>query len=181
MFSGKEISAGLVLVGAFIAGLLSIPSQDGENGVRHLAAAQAGQELAGQELAGQEQEGQDVVDGAVSVNPNILSKEDPVPESRLRHVVLFQFKESSSPQDIEKVVNAFRKLPEQIPQIAEFEYGENNSPEGLDAGFTHCFLVTFGSEKDRDAYLPHPEHQRFVELLRPHLEKALVVDYWTKQ
>ncbi len=27
-------------------------------------------------------------------------------------------------------------------------------------------------------YLPHPEHTAFVNLLKPHLEKAVVVDYW---
>jgi hypothetical protein len=41
--------------------------------------------------------------------------------------------------------------------------------------------VTFKSEADRDAYLPHPAHKRFVDLLKPHLEKATVVDYWAQQ
>ncbi len=99
----------------------------------------------------------------------------------LRHVVLFQFKDSSSEADIQQVVDAFRALPKKISQIADFEYGVNNSPEGLDGGLTHCFLVTFKSEADRDAYLPHPEHKAFVEVLKPHLEKATVVDYWAKR
>jgi len=99
----------------------------------------------------------------------------------LRHVVLFQFKASSSEADVQRVVEAFRALPAKISQIADFEYGVNNSPEGLDGGLTHCFLVTFKSEADRDAYLPHPAHTAFVELLKPHLEKATVVDYWAKR
>ena len=49
----------------------------------------------------------------------------------------------------------------------------------LSQGFTHCFLVTFRDEKGRDAYLPHPEHKKFVELALPKIEGALVVDYWT--
>jgi hypothetical protein len=99
----------------------------------------------------------------------------------LRHVVLFQFKSTSSESDVKMVVDAFRKLRQEIPQIADFEYGVNNSPEGLNGGLTHCFLVTFKSEADRDAYLPHPAHKRFVDLLKPHLEKATVVDYWAQQ
>jgi hypothetical protein len=99
----------------------------------------------------------------------------------LRHVVLFQFKDSSSEADVQKVVDAFRALPRKIKEIADFEYGVNNSPEGLDGGLTHCFLVTFKTEADRAAYLPHPEHQAFVEVLKPHLEKVTVVDYWAKQ
>lgn len=99
-------------------------------------------------------------------------------EKHLRHVVMFQFKESSSKEDVQKVVDAFRKLPSKIPTIADFEYGTDNSPEGLADGFTHCFLVTFKSEEDRAAYLPHEAHQAFVEVLKPHLEKVMVIDYW---
>lgn len=96
----------------------------------------------------------------------------------LRHVVLFQFKPTSTPADVQRLVDAFRKLPSQIDVIADFEYGVNNSPEGLDGGLTHCFLLTFKSEADRAVYLPHPAHLAFVEILKPHLEKATVVDYW---
>lgn len=99
----------------------------------------------------------------------------------LRHVVMFQFKESSGEADVQKVVDAFRELPSKISEIADFEYGVNNSPEGLDGGLTHCFLVTFKSEADRDAYLPHPAHKAFVEVLQPHLEKVTVIDYWAKR
>ena len=99
----------------------------------------------------------------------------------LRHVVLFQFKESSSKESVQKIVDAFRELKSKIPQIADFEYGVNNSHEGLNNGLTHCFFVTFKTEKDRDEYLPHPAHKAFVELLKPHLEKATVVDYWAAQ
>ena len=96
----------------------------------------------------------------------------------LRHVVMFKFKETSSDSDVQGVVDAFRKLPSQIPEIQDFEFGTDNSPEGLADGFTHCFLVTFKSEKDRDTYLPHAAHKAFVEVLKPHLDKVLVVDYW---
>jgi hypothetical protein len=96
----------------------------------------------------------------------------------LRHVVLFSFKATSSPEDIRNVEDAFRALPSKIREIRSFEWGTNNSPEGLSQGFTHCFLVTFSSEKDREVYLPHPAHQAFVEVLRPHLDKVLVIDYW---
>lgn len=99
----------------------------------------------------------------------------------LRHVVMFQFKDSSSAADVQKVVDAFRALPSKISQIADFEYGTDNSPEGLAGGLTHVFLVTFASEEDRAAYLPHSAHQAFVEVLKPHLEKVTVVDYWASK
>ncbi|MCU0389518.1 MAG: Dabb family protein [Thermoflexibacter sp.] len=96
----------------------------------------------------------------------------------LRHVVLFKFKDGASAADVKKVEDAFRGLPAKIKQIKDFEWGTNNSPENLNQGFTHCFFVSFTSEKDREIYLPHPDHKAFVEVLKPHLDKALVVDYW---
>ena len=95
----------------------------------------------------------------------------------LRHVVLFKFKQSATPDQVAKLVEAFRELPKKISTIVDFEYGVNNSPEGLNEGLTHCFLVTFKNEKDRDAYLPHAAHKAFVDMLLPHLEKAVVLDY----
>lgn len=102
-------------------------------------------------------------------------------KSQLRHVVLFKFKDSASTADIKKIEEAFAKLPSQIKQIKKYEWGINNSPEGLNQGLTHCFLVTFKSESDRAIYLPHPAHKAFVEILLPHLDKATVVDYWAKK
>ena len=98
----------------------------------------------------------------------------------LRHVVLFKFKDSSSERDIQRVVDEFGKLKGKIPEIYGYEFGTNNSPEELNDGFTHCFLVTFKSEADRKVYLPHKEHLAFVDILKPHLDKVLVIDYWTK-
>jgi hypothetical protein len=99
-------------------------------------------------------------------------------DKALRHVVLFKFKDESSAEDVQKVVDTFMELPSKIDVIQDFEWGTNNSPEGLAQGFTHCFFVTFKSEEDRDIYLPHPEHKAFVDVLGPHLDKVLVIDYW---
>jgi hypothetical protein len=100
------------------------------------------------------------------------------PPKQLRHAVLFKFKETSTEADIKKVEDAFRALPSKIKEIKDFEWGTNNSPENLNQGFTHCFFVTFESEKDREVYLPHPAHKDFVSVLGPHLDKVLVIDYW---
>lgn len=97
---------------------------------------------------------------------------------KLRHVVLFKFKDSSTPADVERIVATFRGLPAKIAEIDGFEWGTDVSPEGKAQGFTHCFLVTFKSEADRDAYLPHPAHQEFVSIVRPHVDQVCVVDFW---
>lgn len=102
------------------------------------------------------------------------------PKTRvLRHVVLFKYKSDITPAQLDEINRAFQDLKRQIPQIQDFERGTNNSPEGLSKGFTHGYLVTFASEADRDAYLPHPAHKKFVELLGGKLEEPFVFDYWT--
>lgn len=101
-------------------------------------------------------------------------------KKQLRHVVLFKFNEDATQDEIKKIEDAFIALPSKIAVVEDFEWGLNNSPEGLNKGFTHCFYVTFNSEKARDLYLPHPEHQAFVAILKPKLADVLVLDYWSK-
>jgi len=106
------------------------------------------------------------------------SKQD---EKLLRHLVLFKFTDTASREDIKKVEDAFAGLPAKIKLIKAYEWGTNSSPENLNNGLTHCFFVTFASNKDRDDYLVHPDHKAFVEVLKPHLDKVTVLDYWTTE
>lgn len=98
----------------------------------------------------------------------------------LRHVVMFKFKDNATPAQVKEVEDAFRALPSKIKEIKSFEWGTNNSPENLNQGLTHCFFLSFASEKDRDIYLPHPAHKAFGAVLKPYLDKVVVVDYWAK-
>ncbi|MFM2363115.1 MAG: hypothetical protein RLZZ316_2017 [Bacteroidota bacterium] len=109
------------------------------------------------------------------------AQENKASKKLLRHVVLFSFKEGSTPQQIKTVTDAFAALPQKIKEIKDFEWGTNNSPESLNQGYTHCFFVSFASEKDRAVYLPHPAHLAFVEVLKPILGNVLVIDYWTEK
>ena len=95
----------------------------------------------------------------------------------IRHVVLLNFTEAATPDRRAALAAAFAALADRIPQVRALEWGLNASPEGLDKGFTHCFLVTFDDAAARDAYLPHPAHQAFVERLGPSLDDVLVIDY----
>ena len=113
-------------------------------------------------------------------NTIMLTAQNSQQSKSLRHVVLFKFKDSSTGQDVDKVIAAFEKLPQQIRQIKAFEWRLNNSPENLNEGLTHAFLLTFSSEKDRDDYLVHPDHKKFGGTVGPHIEKVVVVDYWIK-
>lgn len=98
---------------------------------------------------------------------------------KLRHLVLFKFKETVTASEITIVEKEFALLPSKIEQVKDYEWGINNSPENLNKGFTHGFLLTFDSENGRDQYLPHPAHMRFVKIIEPLIEDVLVIDYWT--
>lgn len=94
-----------------------------------------------------------------------------------RHVVFFKFKDDASANKVAAIEQAFVELSKKVPTVTGFEWGTNVSPEGLNYGFTHCFLVTFKDKAGLEVYLPHPEHEKFVAQLKPLLDKACVVDY----
>ena len=95
----------------------------------------------------------------------------------IRHVVCFKFKKDAKKSEIKRVEKEFVSLKEKISGIESLEWGTNNSPENLNKDFTHCFIVTFANAKAREIYLPHPEHQAFVSILKPILADAFVIDF----
>ena len=97
----------------------------------------------------------------------------------VKHIVVFKYKSDAPSEQIKEVTNAFKALKNKIPGIISFEYGVNNSPEKLNKGFTHIYLLTFEDAAARDAYHPHPEHKKFGELLGRLnvLEEPFVVDF----
>ena len=97
----------------------------------------------------------------------------------VRHIVVFKYKPEATPDQIRQITEAFGELRTKIPGITGFEHGVNNSPEGRNLGFTHVYLLTFENVAARDAYLPHPEHKKFGELLGTLgiVADVFVVDY----
>ena len=95
----------------------------------------------------------------------------------VQHIALLQFKGGTSNAIVQTVMDELKRLTQVIPGIVDFSIGTNNSPEGLAGGLTHGFVMTFRDASARDAYLPHPEHEKFKALAVPHVEKIVVFDY----
>jgi hypothetical protein len=110
-----------------------------------------------------------------------MAADKPPKAKNLLHVVSFKFKPEAKPEQIDAVVAAFRDLKKKIPAIKDYQWGTNVSPEKHDKGFTHGFILTFKSEKDRDDYLVHPDHKAFGKLLGPILADVFVIDYWAQE
>ena len=95
----------------------------------------------------------------------------------IRHILLITFKPDALPADIVAVRAAFLAIPAKVSGVTAVEWGENDSPEGRDDGFTHCVLMTFADEAARQRYLPHPEHDALKAIFRPVLARIIVLDY----
>lgn len=117
----------------------------------------------------------------VVVSLSTFAADTPAKSKRLLHVVSFKFKPEATKGQIDDVVAAFRDLKKKIPGIQDFSWGTNVSPEKHDKGFTHGFILSFKSEKDRDAYLVHPDHKAFGKALGPILADVFVIDYWAQE
>lgn len=97
----------------------------------------------------------------------------------VQHIVVFKYRPGTTRDQIQQVTDAFRELKSAIPGIMSFQHGANTSPEGKDQGFGHVYVLTFASEQARDAYLPHPDHRRFGDMLAQLgvVEEVFVVDF----
>ena len=86
------------------------------------------------------------------------------------HLVLFRFRSDLPEGALTELFQELRGLAAEVPGITGFRGGAYSSPEGLNRGFTHGMAMTFVDAAARDAYLPHPAHQRLVQRLLPMLE-----------
>ncbi|GAB4014949.1 Dabb family protein [Spirosoma koreense] len=117
---------------------------------------------------------------SIVAHANPSSNEPPTKKMKtnvVQHIVLFKFKPETTPEKLKEILAAFEALPSKIKQIKGFQWGTNNSPENHAHGLTHAFILTFDSEKDRDAYLPHPAHKEFGTIVGPWLADLTVVDF----
>jgi hypothetical protein len=97
--------------------------------------------------------------------------------SKVKHVALFKFKDGTAGEQIDKVLDTLLEMTETIPGIEDYVAGTNNSPEALNEGLTHGFVMTFADAATRDTYLTHPEHERVKTDVLPHIERVLVFDF----
>ena len=95
----------------------------------------------------------------------------------VKHIVLFQFREDVTTQQIDDIFRALAELKDLIPGIEEFLSGPYSSPEGMNRDYTHGFVMTFTNAGARDVYLPHPEQERVKGMIIPKLEKVVAFDF----
>jgi hypothetical protein len=95
----------------------------------------------------------------------------------VRHYGMFQFHPEVTPDQIDECFTEMCAMVGRIPGLLSMEHGPYDSPEGLNDGFTHGFVMTFDNGASRDAYLPHPEHERVKLIVVPRLARVVVFDF----
>ncbi|MBI1319941.1 MAG: Dabb family protein [Candidatus Hydrogenedens sp.] len=96
---------------------------------------------------------------------------------KVRHVVLYAYKDDVTPEQQAEIAEQSRKLIDQIPLIEDLEWGTDLTEGARSQGYTHCLIFTFATPEAVKEYVARPAHQAFFELAKPHLGKLLVVDY----
>ncbi len=100
----------------------------------------------------------------------------------VKHIVLLEFAKDQPTDKIEQILFGLGQLVNVIPQIKNYTYGKNNSPEGLSGNFNYGFTMEFVNTAERDYYLQHPAHVQFAQdkiipNLKAGINSVLVFDY----
>ncbi len=94
--------------------------------------------------------------------------------AKVHHIVLLKMKRLDK---VGPLFAALERLNGPIGGIESFQAGPYASPEGLNQGYTHGFLMTFTDAAARDAYLVHPEHEQVKNEFLPFVEGVVAFDF----
>ena len=95
----------------------------------------------------------------------------------VKHIALIKFKTETTTEQIDQIFEKLLDLSETVPDIVDYVAGVNDSPENLNQGYTHGFVMTFKDAAARDAYLPHPGHEHFKAGALPFVDSVIIVDF----
>ena len=95
---------------------------------------------------------------------------------RIYHLVLVKFATPKAHRmaDLMAALENLRKL---MPGFLSITGGAYSSPEGLNQGYTHGFVMTFADAAARNHYLTHPEHEKLKAAFLPDLEGVVAFDF----
>ena len=97
--------------------------------------------------------------------------------AKVKHIALFKFKEEISVEKIDETFDQILDVSESVDGIEDYVSGPNNSPEGLNQGCSHGFVMTFENVEKRDAFLQHAEHERLKQLMADKVDLTIIFDF----
>lgn len=79
----------------------------------------------------------------------------------IRHIVLIRFKPDLSEEEIELILAGIHAIEGKVSGLLDVTVGRSESPEKIERGYRHGFVVDFTDWAALAAYQAHPEHKRF--------------------
>lgn len=99
-----------------------------------------------------------------------------------RRVVLVQFNDDTPEYTMRGIEDAFGALCQGMSQITDYQWGRHEGNQPHEEAYTHCFILGFSSNNERDSYLLHPAHRAFCsQYLTPHLKKICQFDFQARE
>ncbi|WP_299482437.1 Dabb family protein [uncultured Roseibium sp.] len=77
----------------------------------------------------------------------------------IRHIVLIKFQDGVSEDTIAGLFQELRTIRDQVPGILDITSGRSESPEKIERGYMHGFVVDFEDWDALERYQTHPDHK----------------------
>ncbi len=98
----------------------------------------------------------------------------------IRHIVLIKFKEETDEAVINTLFANLATLTEKLAGASGFTGGRSKSPEQIERGYMHGFVIDFDSWDALSTYQEHPDHivvgKGLVENAQGGIDGILVLD-----
>lgn len=93
-----------------------------------------------------------------------------------RHVVMMKLAESSTDEDLTKIIEGLETLPPLIPEIVSYSIGRDLGVQ--DGSYDLVVVADFEDRAGFDAYNANQEHLDVIStLIKPHLGARSAVQY----
>lgn len=77
----------------------------------------------------------------------------------IRHIVLTKFKDGTPKDKITKIYAALSALTDSLPGAQNFTGGRSKSPEQIERGYMHGFVIDFDNWQALKTYADHDTHK----------------------
>jgi hypothetical protein len=77
----------------------------------------------------------------------------------IRHIVLTKFRPETPEGKIAEIYAGLSALAEKLPGAQKFTGGRSESPEQIERGYMHGFVIDFDSWDALQSYADNPTHQ----------------------
>ena len=93
----------------------------------------------------------------------------------VEHIVLLEFNDGVTDDQIEECITGLRDLESAVPGITGIRAGKNFSDRA--GNITHAAIVTLTDKAALAGYGPHEAHQALLKVLGPRLKNISVIDF----